>query len=190
MTRPSPETSASLLEQAREPQSAAWPRLVAIYTPLLQQWLIAVGVQAADRDDLCQRVMEVLLRQIKTFEHSGRTGAFRAWLRGVITNLLREYWRGHPAGGDGVLAELVDPKGGLSQVWDAQHDRHVLHSLMSLVRPEFTEPTWIAFRRIALEGAAAATVAEELGLSVNAVLIAKSRVLSRLRQEARGLVDT
>jgi hypothetical protein len=28
-----------------------------------------------------------------------------------------------------------------------------------------------------------------LGLSVNAVLIAKSRVLARLRQEARGLID-
>ena len=34
-----------------------------------------------------------------------------------------------------------------------------------------------------------ADVARELGLSVNAVLIAKSRVLQRLREEGRGLVD-
>ena len=60
---------------------------------------------------------------------------------------------------------------------------------MKLVQPEFTEATWQAFRRLALDGAAAKVVAGELGLSVNAVLIAKSRVLSRLRQEARGLVD-
>jgi len=32
-------------------------------------------------------------------------------------------------------------------------------------------------------------VAAELGLSVNAVLLAKSRVLHRLRQELEGLVD-
>jgi hypothetical protein len=32
-------------------------------------------------------------------------------------------------------------------------------------------------------------VAVELGLSVNAVLIAKSRALARLRQEAAGLID-
>jgi RNA polymerase sigma-70 factor (ECF subfamily) len=35
----------------------------------------------------------------------------------------------------------------------------------------------------------ARVVAEELGLTVNAVLIAKSRVLARLRQAAAGLVD-
>jgi RNA polymerase sigma-70 factor (ECF subfamily) len=35
----------------------------------------------------------------------------------------------------------------------------------------------------------AAVVAAELGLSVNAVFIAKSRVLRRLRQEMQGLVD-
>ena len=34
-----------------------------------------------------------------------------------------------------------------------------------------------------------AGVAAELGLSVNAVLIAKSRVLKRLRQKAEGLID-
>jgi hypothetical protein len=32
-------------------------------------------------------------------------------------------------------------------------------------------------------------VAEELGLSLNSVLMAKSRVLKRLRQEVAGLVE-
>jgi hypothetical protein len=32
-------------------------------------------------------------------------------------------------------------------------------------------------------------VADELGMTANAVLIAKSRVLRRLREEARGLTD-
>ena len=39
------------------------------------------------------------------------------------------------------------------------------------------------------DGQPAAEVAEELGISVNAVLIAKSRVLKRLREKAAGLVD-
>lgn len=186
----SPSTSASLLDQARDQRAEAWERLVALYTPVLHQWLVSAGVQTADRDDLCQRALEILVRQIRSFEHSGRAGAFRAWLRGVVTNLLREHWRGRAPGGDSALAELADPRGSLSQAWDAQHDRHVLHGLMQLVRPDFTDSTWAAFRRIALEGAAASVVAQELGLSVNAVLIAKSRVLTRLRQEARGLVDS
>jgi RNA polymerase sigma-70 factor (ECF subfamily) len=190
MPVPSPGTSASLLEQARERRPDAWDRLVGLYTPLLHAWLTAAGLQPADRDDLTQRVLEILVRRLPEFEHAGRPGAFRAWLRGITVNLLHEHWRARPApAADSVLAQLADPAGGLSRLWEEQHDRHVLHELMEQVRPEFTPPTWRAFQRVALDGVPARVAAEELGLSVNAVLIAKSRVLSRLRQEASGLVD-
>jgi RNA polymerase sigma-70 factor (ECF subfamily) len=190
MPAPSPNTSASLLEQARGGATAAWDRLVILYTPLLETWLTAAGLQPADRDDLRQRVLEILVRQLPDFEHSGRPGAFRSWLRGITVNLLREFWRARPERDTGSRLELLsDPNAGLSRLWDEEHDRHVLHSLMRQVQPEFTEATWQAFRRLALDGAPGRDVAEELGLSVNAVLIAKSRVLARLRQEAHGLVD-
>jgi len=102
MPAPSPATSASLLEQARERQPVAWQRLVALYTPLLHAWLTAVGLQPADRDDLTQRVLEVLVRQLPDFEPNGWPGAFRAWLRGITVNLLREHWRGRPRAGAGT----------------------------------------------------------------------------------------
>jgi RNA polymerase sigma-70 factor, ECF subfamily len=60
---------------------------------------------------------------------------------------------------------------------------------MDAVRPEFADATWRTFRRVAIDGEPARAVAEELGMSLNAVLIAKSRVTARLRQEARGLVE-
>jgi RNA polymerase sigma-70 factor (ECF subfamily) len=190
MPVPSPDTSASLLEQARDRRAAAWDRLVVLYTPLLDAWLTAAGLQPADREDLTQRVLEILVRQLPDFRHAGRAGAFRAWLRGNTVNLLREFWRARPEPEAGsFLEQISDPEASLSRLWDEQHDRHVLHALMEQVRPEFTGATWQAFRRQALDGAAARTVAAELGLSVNAVLIAKSRVVARLRQEARGLVD-
>jgi len=49
--------------------------------------------------------------------------------------------------------------------------------------------TWQAFHRHVLEGEPAVLVAQELGLSLNSVLLAKSRVLKRLRQELAGLVE-
>ena len=45
-----------------------------------------------------------------------------------------------------------------------------------------------AFRRFALNGHSSSQVAEELGLSENAVVHAKSRILKRLRQEAGELL--
>jgi RNA polymerase sigma-70 factor (ECF subfamily) len=186
----SPATSASLLDQARGRDALAWNRLVDVYTPLLDVWFTAAGLQPADRDDLTQRVLAILLKQLPDFEHNGRPGAFRAWLRGIVVNLLREFSRARGRIPTATPPDAIpDSDADLSRRWEEQHDRHVLHSLMNLVRPEFSGPTWQAFRRLALDDAPARIVAAELGLSVNAVLIAKSRVLSRLRQEARGLVD-
>ncbi len=110
--------------------------------------------------------------------------------RGITVNLLREHWRDRPqAGTESVLDQLADPAGSLSRLWDEQHDRHVLRSLMELVRPEFSAARWQAFCRVSLDGVPARVAAEELGMSVNAVLIARSRILARLRQEAKELID-
>jgi RNA polymerase sigma-70 factor (ECF subfamily) len=58
-----------------------------------------------------------------------------------------------------------------------------------LVEKNFEPMTVQAFRRLALDGASGADVAQELGLSVAAVYVAKSRVLARIREEAAGLID-
>ncbi len=191
MTVASPNTSLSLMEQLRDPHAAnAWERLVNVYTSLLHAWFHAAGLQTADRDDMTQRVLEVLLRRLPNFVHNGRTGAFRAWLRGIALNVLHEFRRRKRGASSGsALYQQPDPVGALSLLWEQQHDQHVLYSLLRLVEPEFPPPTWQAFRRLALEGAAARDVAKELGKSVNAVLIAKSKVLNRLRREATGILD-
>jgi DNA-directed RNA polymerase specialized sigma24 family protein len=65
----------------------------------------------------------------------------------------------------------------------------VLGCLLDLVEQEFEPATLHAFRRLALDGASGAEVAGELGMSVSAVDVAKSRVLQRIRQQAEGLID-
>jgi RNA polymerase sigma-70 factor (ECF subfamily) len=97
-----------------------------------------------------------------------------------------------PAGGSGATAalqELADPDSELNRQWDEEHDRYVLHCLLDLVDEEFEPSTLQAFRRLALDGVSGAEAAQELGLSVAAVYVAKSRVLARIRQEAEGLID-
>jgi RNA polymerase sigma-70 factor (ECF subfamily) len=193
MSASSSSTSASLLERLRDPGDAeAWGRWQEVYRPLLRSWLGAGRLQEADVDDLAQHVVEVVVRKLPAFEPSGRPGAFRTWLRAIALNVLREFYRSrthtHPDA-EVLLRQLEDPDSDLSRGWDAEHNRHVLAGLLEQVRPEFTPPTWQAFCRQAIDEVAARQVAAELGLSVNAVLTAKSRVLSRLRQEARGLLE-
>ena len=52
---------------------------------------------------------------------------------------------------------------------------------------DFEERTWQAFWKTAVEHKTAPQAAEELGMSVAAVYMAKSRVLRRLRAEFEGL---
>jgi RNA polymerase sigma-70 factor (ECF subfamily) len=192
------ETSTSLLDRLRwHPDAAAWQRLVDLYTPLIRGWLRRQGLRDPDADDVVQEVLTVVVRKVPQFERIERIGAFRRWLRTITVNCLRDFWRarrGQPlATGDSdfvqMLDQLEDPASALSQLWDVEHDRHVAQRLMELIQRDFEATTWRAFQRVALDHVPAGEVATELGISVNAVFIAKSRVLTRLRQEAAGLID-
>jgi RNA polymerase sigma-70 factor (ECF subfamily) len=191
-------TSISLLDRLREqPDVLSWQRLVDLYSPLIHGWLRYYAVQPPDADDLVQEVLSTLVHELPRFHHDRRAGAFRCWLRTIAVNRLRAFWRARQArpvatGDSDVvrqLEQLEDPNSGLSRLWDEEHDRHILNRLLELIEPEFAPATWQAFRRITLNGERAAAVAANLGLSVNAVLLAKSRVLRRLRHEAQGLLE-
>lgn len=54
---------------------------------------------------------------------------------------------------------------------------------LELIRSEFEDKTFEAFRQSAVEGRAADDIAADLGMSPGAVRVAKSRVLRRLRLE-------
>jgi RNA polymerase sigma-70 factor (ECF subfamily) len=192
------DTPVSLLEGVRaRPDGDSWRRLVDLYAPLIRGWLRRHLLPDADADDLVQDVLAVLVRELPHFEHSGRTGAFRSWLRTVTVHRLRDFWRGRRYRPEATgtsdfldkLEQLEDPDSGLSHIWDQEHDRHVVARLLELIRPDFQASTWQAFEAVMLRGELPAAAAQRLGVSINAVLLARWRVMRRLRREAQGLID-
>jgi RNA polymerase sigma-70 factor (ECF subfamily) len=190
------DTSGSLLKcLAGAPTDDDWRRFDDLYRPLLRAWMARAEVPASDFDDLVQEVLLVVFREIADFEWRGK-GAFRAWLRTILARRLRKYFakriRLIAIGGSDfqrMLNELESHDSDLSRLWDREHDQHVVASLMKRVQHDFDPVWWQAYQRYALGGEPAGQVAEALGMSLNSVLLAKSRVLKRLRQEAAGLVD-
>jgi RNA polymerase sigma-70 factor (ECF subfamily) len=191
------ETRESLLIRAQAGETDAWKDLIDLYRPLILSWLNRQCVPARDLEDLSQEVLLSVVKHLPAFQHSGQRGAFRCWLRTIVCRRTADYWRAidtdsQATGGSGATAalqEIADPDSTLNRQWDKEHDHYVIHCLLDLVEEEFEPITLKAFRRLALEGASGAEAAQELGLSVSAVYVAKSRVLARIRQEAEGLID-
>ena len=189
------DTSHSLLEKARDHADAAsWRKLIDLYNPLIRRWVRPCVAQHADADDVVQDVLAQLVCELPRFTHNGRPGAFRVWLRQLTLNRLRVHWRSRKlsTGGEAIgdrLRQLEDPSSPLSRAWDEEHDRYVAEAILEAIRLEFQPATWHAFEATVRDGRPAPEVAAELGLSTNAILIAKSRVLKRLRVKAAGLID-
>ena len=189
-------TSVSLLDRLKvaRPDASDWGRLQGIYLPLIRRWLGRVPGLGDEADDLAQEVFVVVVREIP-----GSTAA-----GGVVPGVA--------AAGDGQQGpELprrrhrrpaVGPRPGRRVPRTPGRPgrrpgpgvgpgpRPVTSSRSSWRSCSRTSSptTWEAFRRFALDGVPAGRVAEELGMTENAVLLAKSRVLKRLREEAGDLL--
>jgi RNA polymerase sigma-70 factor (ECF subfamily) len=180
-------TSVSLLQRLRQrPDADAWARLVRLYTPLLLHWARRLGLQDADAADLVQDVLVVLVQKLPEFEyHPGKS--FRGWMRTVLMNK----WRDRPhRGAPAPLDSAVQPQAPAEETLEEREYRlFVLGQAMRIMATDFEPETWQACWETVVLGRPAAEVAAELGLSVNAVYLAKSRVLTRLRQDLAGLLD-
>lgn len=191
-------TSVSLLDRlACSGAEDDWKKLTILYRPFIAGVARGYPALASQSDDITQEVMLVLMRELPRFQRH-RTGSFRSWLRGITVNQLRialrksKKFKQAESGGRAIeeqLDELADPASIAAQKWDQEHDRIVLERIVQIVKGDFKEVTWRAFQRYAIDNQPPAAVAQELSVSLNSVLLAKSRVLRRLREEAAGLVD-
>lgn len=184
-------TSPSLLERLRRPDDQqAWEQFTRLYTPLLLDWARGRGLQEHDAADLVQDVLTTLIQQLPSFTYDPEK-SFRGWLRTILLNKWRNRCRIPPARHldryaiETRVAESDDAK----LFAEAEYRQHLVRRILELIQTDFQPKTWRAFWECQVAGRAATEVAAELGMSISAVYVAKCRVLNRLREELRGLLD-
>jgi RNA polymerase sigma factor (sigma-70 family) len=190
-----PDTRASLLLRIRDAgNEEAWRQFVDLYAPLIYGLARRRGLQDADAADLMQEVFRSVATAIRGLDYDPRHGSFRGWLYTVARNRLSDLVSsrkrpGQGAGGSGVQVMLEEQPGREddSGYWDREYERQVFAWAAEQVRGEFKDSTWRAFWLTAVEGQSGEEAAATLGLSMGAVYAAKSRVLTRLREEVRLL---
>jgi RNA polymerase sigma-70 factor, ECF subfamily len=185
-------TSVSLIERLRQPDAEeAWARFVELYTPLLFYWANKLGLPEADAADLVQDVFAILVRTMPEFLYK-RNRSFRGWLRTILFNKWRDRLRRArtlPLRHDEEALAQASVPDTADLLGEMEYRQHLVGRALELMQAEFQTSTWRACWEVVVAERSAADVGEELGMSVQSVYAAKSRVLRRLRAELDGLFE-
>lgn len=187
-------TSTGLIDRVRERDADAWRRLARLYTPLVYRWARQCDLQASDAADVAQEVFAAVARNIDSFRHDHPEASFRGWLWTIARNQVRLHYRRtkeRPEARGGSTANFLfdqhpEEEDGPSEPAGFHEDASLVHRAVQLIRADFQPQTWQAFWRMVVDGAAAADVGAELGMTPAAVRQAKYRVLCRLQEELDG----
>ena len=183
-------TSLTLLEGLRDPRNdVAWQRFAARYRPMVVSFAAGLGLSENDAQDAAQDTLLAFAQAYRQGAYDRRKGRLRSWLFGIAYRKVKDIQRA--MGKEQVMADRSDATGCLAsvpapdeaqQLWDDQWQRAVLDACLAEVARHVDPNTFAAFRLYVLEQWPAKKVAEDLGLSRNAVYIAKNRVISRMRE--------
>ena len=191
----SPQTRASLLVQLRDGANrGAWQEFINVYGPVVYGFARKRGLQDADAADLMQEVMRSVSTAIGRLDYDRNQGTFRGWLFTITRNKIFNFLsarRLRPQGsGDTTTNRLLETHPDESDgndAWELEYQRRLAALAMERVKGEFQETTWQAFWLTAVEGVATADAAAQVGLSPGAIYVARSRVLSRLKEEVEAM---
>jgi RNA polymerase sigma-70 factor (ECF subfamily) len=192
-----PPTRASLLVRLRDPRDeTAWREFVELYAPLVYSYARKQGLQDADAADLSQDVLGAVAGAVSRLEYDPHRGAFRNWLFTIVRHKLSDWRAGEkkrPIGsGDSATHQLLQQSPmseAIEGKWEEEWERRVFAWACTQVRREIADTTWQAFWRTAFQGHAGKAVAADLGMSVAAVYLARSRVLARLKELVRSVQE-
>jgi RNA polymerase sigma-70 factor (ECF subfamily) len=195
-----------LLARVKAQEHGSWEQLVALYTPLVYRWCRQRQLPEVDAEDVGQEVFRAVFRKIGDFRRDQAGQSFRAWLHTITARKIIDHRkRGNQApavGGSDARKQLeevpaVDARDSSdasendhgSEMGAADERRILLRQALKQLERAFKPVTWQAFWQVDIEGRPPAVVAHELGITPNAVYLAKSRVRKRLREEFAELVE-
>jgi RNA polymerase sigma-70 factor, ECF subfamily len=187
--------SSSAIERARQGDHHAFQRLSNVYSGLVYHWCRTAGLSPEDSEDVGQQVFLSVSRGLVHFRREKPGDSFRGWLRVVTRSRIVDHFRKnakHERGTESIQDFLDEASiRSLSQeesLVDRHHDTMILYErAIQLLKGAFAEQDCTAFQMVVVDGIAPKEVAAQLGVSVNSVYIAKSRILKRLRDEFEDL---
>src|SRR5262249_5958110 len=170
--------------------ASAGARAADVCLPASRTWGRRCALRPADPADLVQEVFAILVQKMADFRYD-RDGSFRAWLRTVTMNKLRDWKRQAARRNQVALDDVAEPaiEDEMHDFWEDEYRRQLLQNAIALIRRDFEPKTWAACWEFMDGQQPASVVAAKHSMSESSVYVAKSRVIARLREELTGLLE-
>ncbi len=203
-------TDAALLDAVKDPENHdGWRHFVERYHPLIYGCCRGSGMGPDEAEDMTCEVLEKLQRALPQFDYAAgrKPGRFRAWLRRVTKNAVYDAMRRPKplglagVGGTSNLEQVYQVPArsshpdrlseGIEEVLDPQKLERVMllrEAKRRVLRRVRNPKRWDAFWGI-LEGRSSRQVADRLGMSVAAVLVAAKEMQDMLKEEVAKLQE-
>lgn len=180
-------TTTTLLEALLDSEDqATWQEFDDRYRPIITGFAMRLGLGPPDAADVAQETLLQFLRDYRGGKYDRTRGRLGAWVIGIarhrVYDLKRAQVRRRERRGESAIVDVTDDVR-LTRIWDEECRHAILRDALSRLRETTrTDPKTIdAFVRHVIDRQPPETVASELGISVQAVYLAKHRCVARLR---------
>ncbi|MAT14461.1 MAG: hypothetical protein CMJ46_04240 [Planctomyces sp.] len=179
-------TDLDVLRKAQEQYQDSWKALVTSYGSMVYRLIRNSGIQSADAADITQQVLIEVVRNLGKFDRQ-QSGSFRRWLRVITRNKIIDFYRQQQdptAGLTGVELPVTDPSSD-SDLPQVSEEKLLLIDVMERVRASVNKNTWDAFEMMTAGMETSDEIGQKLGMSADAVRLAKRRVMIRIETLVR-----
>lgn len=186
-------TRMTLIQRAKaQSDEEAWHEFVAFYQGFIFKLLHSLSVPTCDQDDLAQKILVKLWQSLPNYEK--QQAKFRSWLSTIIRHTAISYFReqrrfkehlGQPT----ELSEnlVLGNQSELDQMVEADWKKHLTQLAMKKIEKAYRGQALEVFKRT-LDGQDAASISQQLQLTIDSVYTLRNRVKKSFVQELQRLM--
>jgi RNA polymerase sigma factor (sigma-70 family) len=184
-------TSTNLLEGLKKAENrTVWQQFVDRYRPLIFKYACRLGLRDEDAEDAAQQALLAFCTAYRDGKYDREKGRLRTWLFAIARNHIKNVHRQRPDREVQVVDQpdrtaFFDRLGDedhWEKLWEEEWRQAVLRQCLEEIRQALEAKTVEAFELFAWKGWPAQRVANHLGMSENAVFLAKHKILKRIRE--------
>lgn len=197
-------TRQSLLGRLKDwEDERSWRDFFETYWRLIYGTARKGGLSDAEAQEVVQETVIAVAKQMKEFKYDPAVGSFKGWLKLITRRRIADQYRkrkphevGFPsADAERSSARAMDqiPDGAgdpADAAWEADWQQSLLDRAVEIVRTQVSPRQYQIFDLYVLRQWPASQVAASLDISTAQVHLAKHRVQSQIKKEARRLEKT